>query len=85
MEMIKLRVKGGRMLAWEALLLRHLYSDITKESKAFIYIDEIVVEYDSSNTIIDYNFGPHSTPFSHRHNCKRNRAVTCQQMPFDWR
>lgn len=44
MEMIKLSVKGRRMLAWEALLLRHLYSDFSKESKTFIYIDEIVVE-----------------------------------------
>lgn len=44
MEMIKLSVKGRRTLARGALLLRHLYSDFTKESKAFIYIDEIAVE-----------------------------------------
>lgn len=44
MEKIKLSVKGRMMLAWEAIFLKNLYSDFTKESKAFIYIDEMVVE-----------------------------------------
>lgn len=57
MEMIKLSVKGRRMFAWGALLLRHLLFRLY-----FNYAHHTLTE--SSNG---------------------NRAITCQQLSFDWR